>query len=408
MATCGRRYEVISGSDPGEPYFPEDPEEPPVDPEDPDPPVEVPTMDQRSAIAYKAKGSIAQWTTTPNTPYPHFGFTLGHGSWPDYDGSVGSPAVTGTATIWRNPNGSMWDEPGRYGSAYPGVGQDQGFFQNIANNRTSLVVPWGPSFIGAGGTQQGSSDNGIIILTDPDGVTGYEFQGLARLDDNLVENANIFQINLRCFGMYAQHGHYRCDGVYRRGGPVPPFGSQTTIAKWDTLLKPRHLDPGGWRDDEMIGLVGFNVNFGTGALHGPRPGDHVEHISNAQPYGPGQPYTFPVGANANMMRCGEGFAINITNAKIEQWIAASGATGAYAESKRNFARGCRGPVDIKGRPTKARIRLKESGTGYPILESVGAIPTKRRQEFAARGITTEQQANDLGKNILNYGTLVAI
>lgn len=400
-----------AGNGPGEPYEPPvDPPPPPPPPDPGDPPPEpVPSITQRSALAYVSHGSIAQWTTQIGVPYVHFGFTLEEGSWPSYDASPGSPLVTGQITLWRNPDGSLWDQPGRFGSITEWkVGQSLSFPATLAINATPLRLRWGPTFIGAGGTQQGSADNGIILLYDDDGVTGYEIQGLARIDNDLSGAATIAGINLRALQPVASYGHYRCDGVYRRGGAVSPTGSQTNLAKYDTLLKPRHLDPGGWGDDEQISLVGYNVAWGATADHAQRVGDHVEHPGPTQPYGLPD-VVQPSGPDTKMMRSGEGFAIQITNAKIEEWIVHEGATGALAESKRNFARGARGPVDINGRPTRPRIRLKESGSGYPILESVGGINTVDAVAFAARGITTNNIAFNLGHDILKgYGTLVAI
>lgn len=378
-----------------------DPEDPPVEP--------TPSITQRSALAYQSHGSIAQWTTTPGVPYRHFGFTLGHGSWPSYFVPPGSPLITGSIVIWRNPNGDLWDQPGRYGSIPQWrAGQDMNFFEYIDAARQPLVVPWGPTLHTAGGSQPESPDNGIILLTDDDGVTGYEFQSLVLIEDDFGGMATIAQLNLKQFGSYAAVGHYRIDGVYRRGSGYPLTGSQVNIGKYDTLLKPRHLDPGGWGPDEMISLVGFNVAWGPAATAAPGiHGEHVEHPGPVQSYGLPD-VVFPMGDDAKMMRPGEGFAVQVTDARIEEWVAASGATGALANSKRNFAKGCRGPVDINGRPTRQRIKLKESGTGYPIIESTGGVNPVDAAAFAARGIDTEQKANDLGKDLLNYGTLVAI
>ena len=66
-------------------------------------------------------------------------------------------------------------------------------------------------------------------------------------------------------------------------------------------------------------------------------------------------------------------------------------------SKRWFARGLR----------EHGMRLSETGTGFPILESTGGANPAEKAEWGKCGVKTEQDANNIGAGIFRFGELVA-
>lgn len=248
--------------------------------------------------------------------------------------------------------------------------------------RTPLVLPWGNAWAGAGGTQSTASDNGLIINIDAE--RSYEIQGLAPLSVT-----DVVQINARALAPVASLGDYRCDAIAARAPGVKAHGSQGPWWKRDGLLRPDDLS-GPWREPKR--LVAFNVAYGPKATAA--PGAWVEHPEATAPY-----EGLPASGHPDLVPCGQRFLLDITDAEIESWITGEGVPTRtnLAESMRWFARGMR----------SQGMRLSESGTGVPFLESTGGVNPAERSAWAARGIVDEQTANRIGRNLFAYGKLVA-
>jgi hypothetical protein len=339
-----------------------------------------------AAQAFINKGARGNWPPLNNPPSFSIGFTLGHGSWPEWS----AKNATTTVRLWRNPNGDLWDQPARYGTIgvwRPRIARPQWwdflrqleqYRNDLTAIRTPLMIPWGRGWSGAGGTQAASSDNGCIINIDAD--RSYEIQGLAPLNA-----ADVLQINARALAPVASIGDYRCDGIAARAPGVRPHGSQGPWWKRDGLLRPEDLS-GPWREPKR--LVAFPVAYGASARAA--AGAWVEHKGAIPAY-----EGLPPEGHPDLIPCGTRFLLDITDYQIEQWIMGEGVDTLLADSMRWFAKGLR----------SQGMRLMESGTGVPFIESTGGTVPAERSAWAARGITDEVTANRLGRNIWRYGKL---
>lgn len=187
---------------------------------------------------------------------------------------------------------------------------------------------------------------------------------------------------------------WRVDGLSHCSPGVAVRGSQGPWSKRDGLLTPAHLS-GPWPGP--IRLVGFNVQYGPGATA--VPGAWVE-MPQASQRGPAERKILPTGNDPRMIPCGQQFRLNITDDDIEAWLDDQGIAEnlTLRVSMRWFAHGLR----------DHGMRLSESGTGYPIIESTGAVNPAEASAWAARGVTTQAQASGIGANLLRYGTLEAV
>lgn len=339
-----------------------------------------------AADAFVKFGAAQNWPPYNKPPLMGIGFTLGAGSWPEWDGS----ATSSRLRLWRNP--AVWDEPARYGTVtawkVPHYSDPlQQFYAAVYAARTPALIPWGPGFSGAGGTQPQSADNGCIVRVTADGARRFEMQGLAPVND-----LDVFAINARGFGgdeRRARIGDWRCDAVTEIAPGVTVHGSQGPLSKAQGLLRPQDL-AGPWTEAKR--LVGFNVQWGIGAKAA--PGGRVEHPRHQQPYG--APIVLPEGDDPNMMPSFTPLLFDITDGDIERWLADEKVdlNSMLAVSKRWFAIGLR----------DHGLRLAESGTGNPIIESNGGVNPTTAKQWAARGVISEQVANDIGRGLFRYGT----
>lgn len=333
------------------------------------------------AAAFLRWGSVDNWTRDA-PPLTGIGFTLGHGSWPVYT----APAKPTTwRTFWRNPDGDLWDQPGRFGTIGQWFPRPTGMWwvdipASLAALRVALLLPWDPAWTEVGGTQAASADNGIIVEL-PDG-TAYELQGMAKLNA-----ATVLHLNARTlFSGLPTTDHYRIDGVFYRNGRNVPQGSQGPWSKSDGLLRPSWLS-GPWPGP--VRLVGYNVQHGPGATA--VKGARVEH--------PKAWSNLPVGNDDRMIPNGQVFRLDITDDQIEAWLTAMKVPTAskLAVSKRWFARGLR----------THGMRLSETGTGFPILESSGGANPVEKAEWAKVGVSTDALANRIGEGLFTHGRLYA-
>ena len=338
--------------------------------------------------AFLNHGNVDQWTRGAG-PITGIGTTMGHGSWPIYE----APAKpTSWRVFWRNPDtngGDLWSQPGRFGTIRQWFPKQTGRWwvdmpANVAALRTPLLIPWDPAWKEVGGTQQQSPDNGVIVKV---GAAFYEIQGMAAL--NWISAAHV---NARTFmSGLPKVGDYRADGINYNDGTTVPQGSQGPWSKLDGLMRPSWLR-GPWPGP--VRLVGFNVQYGPDAVA--VPGARVEHPLPGQPYPDGN---LPAGNDPRMIPCGQVFKLRITDIGIEQWLDAEkiAENTALRVSKRWFARGLR----------EHGMRLSETGTGFPILESTGGANPAEKAEWGKCGVKTEQDANKIGAGIFRFGELVA-
>lgn len=380
-------------------------------------------VDQAPATAFLNFGSYLNWPPHNKPPAMSIGFTLTHGTWPVYRKSD----ATTTSRLWRSPQfteygGALWDEPGRFGTidiwkkkpiwtAYKGTWLHwlhdlHQFNADLAVERRWLDLPWNPKWVTPGGTDQTRSDNGVII--DLGSGQYYAVQGMrpAHGGDHLLSG-------IRTQGQGTRDGDWVCDGVglYKPG--TVPHGSQGPKAKHDGLITPSFLS--GFIPNIEVRLVGLNVEYGAGA-RAVKPG-WVERpfsgIYNGNPFGPASGVIMPEGPDPKMMPNFVGFAIDISDAEIERWIAhldrkyPGKRTDRYRESQRWAARNLRGWPHDDVRPSgplKTRIRLSETGGGEPIFESVGRY--SHGKEFAALGVSTDSDAYRIGEDLFLFARLV--
>lgn len=338
-----------------------------------------------SANAFLNWGSYKHWTGEQTEPLDGIGITLGHGSWPVW----AARDATTQLRVWPNPE--LWDQPGRYGTV-PAWNVGGRFTSDPLRRRYPAAIPWDAAWSGAGGTQAHASDNGLIVEYG-DGTAwtlqgtrpGHAFDGAA--------------IAARCsrwwppnFAAPYRPGDMIADAIRWVAPGVPQRGSQGPISKLDGLLRPEHL-AGPW--GRPVRLVGFNVAHGPGAK-AVAPG-WVEHPRAGQRAASGGlPVALPEGDDPRMVRPFTLFRLDITDDDIMRWLDDQNITdGVLRTSKGWFAQGLR----------DRGMRLAETGTGQPILESSGGVNPDERQRWADRGIRTDRDARELGAGLFRYGTL---
>lgn len=306
------------------------------------------------AAAFLKYGSITG-------PVSGIGFTLGPGSWPVYD----AKEATTRRPICRNPN--LIDESARW----PGIESWKArrlthsifdWLGGIAEAAKQVAVPWNPKWAMVGGTQPQSADNGIIIV---DGDVRWEMQGL-RYDG----------------------AQWRVDAMARITPGMPVRGSQGPWSKLDGLLRPKWLD-GPWTGP--VRLVGFNVSWGPMGIA--VPGAWVEHPGKNIPYP-----KVPTDQSLNVP-CGQVLRFDITDDAREQWLTDTGVKldSALARAKRWGVIGLR----------EHGMRLSESGSGYPILESSGGANPTELAKYRDVGVSSERIANQFFAGLWPYGKLYA-
>lgn len=362
------------------------PPPPPEDPEDPPPP----PQGYSAADAFLRYGSVEHWPTTPysqplrTTPLSGIGIAWTAGSWPVWDGRE----VEGRKRLWRSLD--HWTEPGRFGTV-------EEWFSNhtvprgaILRNtptakRTPLRIPWVSSWRGAGGTTS-NQDNGFIVRTGEN--TYVSVQGARTIDAftaafyNFLNGSNDVQA-----------GDFIADAIRIVAPGIPKYGSQgDEWSKKDGLLEPDWL-AGPW--PSAVRTVAVNVMLDPGAQAA--PGGHVEHTASRRNADPTLPIDLPAGFNSRMVRPFSLLKLDITDEAIEEWLDAEGVPemSTLRVSKRWFAIGLR----------DHGLRISESGTGVPIIESTGSYNPATKAAFAAVGVTSLSIARNLGQNIFDYGTL---
>lgn len=357
-----------------------------------------------AADAFLKYGSADSWPPVNRAPSMSLGVALGHGSWPIWPGWDPTRA-TQTIRVWRNPdtsNGDLWWQPARFGTVdvwkpaqatgwflFDFLRQVKQYGLDLEAVRRPAILPWGPNWTGAGGTQAASSDNGLLIDTVKSGQSGWEIQGLAPL------NAwDVALINARALAPVARIGDYRCDGLYLRSPKSKPHGSQGPWSKRDGLMRPDYLTG---PSTMPLRVVVFNAACGSKAT--PAPGGWVEHREDRQPY-PGHKVTLPLGNDPRMVPPWQGFRIEISNEDISRWLDSEAVAGRLRESMRQFAE------NLRGDGKRVTLRVAESGTGDPIIESSGAIEPTDRAAWAAAGVDTPELGWKLGRNLFRFARLV--
>lgn len=358
-------------------------------------------------------GTFEQWL--PVTDPRHLageldgiGIAYGPGSWPPYD------ADEATMTIDVMPSPAYPDSDGRYATtptwstdahlATPGgrLTKDParrrlpaGLLHIEKDGNDSVVavessgIPWNPAWRGAGGTQWERADNGIII-ENGDG-TAWVLQGL-----RLAQWWDLVQLNVHFRTTKIKQGTYVADAIRFVSPDRVQRGSQGPWSKLDGLLRPEHfsgeLPPPPW-----ISFVGFNVAHGPGAKPYPHDGALVEHPGKGQrAKAGGLPVKLPEGDDPRMIRPGQRFTFAISNEQIAQWLDDENVppTSPLRQTKRRYATLLR---DVG-------LRVKETGTGQPIVESTGGVNPAEAAKWAAIGVTAAT-ARDLGRNLFRYGTI---
>jgi len=299
----------------------------------------------------------------PGQTVDGIGFTLDEWSWPRWDAA----ATTGWLRVWPNPD--LISAPARW------TGTGWGAKMPL----DPLVIPWGPGWRGGGG-----SDNGVIIAgRNGETITAQGLAPLAWWHRLQISAATWWRANLT-------EWDWRADAISitRPGDQVR--GSQGPWTKLDGLLVPELLAsdapwPGPLR------LVAVNGQWGPGATAA--PGAWVEHPGPAR-YGH-MAAEVPSGADPRCIPCGSVIRLDITEQQISRWLDAAKATGRLRETKARFARGLR----------DTGMRLSETGSGEPIIESCGAVNPVDRKAWASLGVTNNIEATQLGAGLFTHGTL---
>lgn len=368
---------------------------------------------QAPVTALLTRGRTKQWPRTDGTPPaetgPIIGIPANYGNvatWPMWSGYL----ATGYRYAYRSPNalpygGTAWDNLGLWGFdewARKNVGDPLGqFVEDIKNARRPVRLQWGTDFRGADGT----TDNGMGIVTKADGSEWVELQG-ARI---LVNPLEVFAINAR--GMYwftgvvdpqqrpAQLGDLVLDGGGKHGPGRPKRNAQIPASTRECMLTVERLT-GEWTSP--VGYVGVNPQFGTKARAGTSPygRGYVEHRTNVtQPIvNSAWPTNRPPGDDPNSVPCGQWFLLEISDADIERWIKAVGAKGALAESKRNIARGLRSQGMVQA----------QTGDWQPTFLSEGTLVPTRKKLWDQAGVTNATIMGQLTDRLFEFGKLVAV
>lgn len=359
------------------------------------------------AEAFLNYGSIDCWLK-PGTKVTSIAPTLGHGSWPIWPGWDKTRANQ-WIVVWPNPDfGTVAGNPARFGTIaewkpkkatgwflFDWLRQLKQWELDLAAIRTPFLLPWGNGWGGPGGTQPESPDNGMMIDTKQDGSEGIEILGLARLEDNPIGQVKVWQINQRALAPVAAVGHYRVDSIAWRKPGIPKHGSQGPMGKRDGLMRPAYL---AGPSTEPLRVVGYNVQFGPKATAA--PGGWPEHPLPGQPYANNGGVTLPEGPDPRMIPSYQGFRLEITDAEIGRWLDGEAATGKLRQSMRQYAE------NLRGDGKRVTLRVAETGTAVPIIESSGTLEPTERAAWAAVGINTDDDAARLGRNILRAGRLV--
>lgn len=323
-------------------------------------------MTDQAADAFLRYGALRCWQG--GAPVTSIGITLGHGSWPVYE----AKASTRRVLVHRNP--ALVRESGRWQNI-AGWGPvpviDNGGMIDAAVGAwaafQTIWMPLDPTWKQVGGTQGQSSDNGMIIV---DGPNRWEVQGLAPSGSN-----------------------WRVDAISYVAPGRRSQGSQGPWSKLDGLMRPSWLS-GPWPGP--VRLVTFNPQYGPGARA--VSGARVEH-PRADQREAWVRAILPTGDDPRMIPCGQVLRLDITDAAIERWLDAEKVPtmSQLRVAKRWFAHGLR----------DHGMRLSETGTGDPILESSGGANPVEMAAWRDRGVVDEATANNLGRGIFGFGELRA-
>lgn len=324
------------------------------------------------------------------------GITLGHGSWPDYDQADAATELR----VW--PETKFWDSPGRFATvphwADPRhIDTPGGRFTNSpAARRQPAVIPWHPGWTGAGGTTA-NKDNGLIVNND-DG-THWILQGLrpGHIGDAIAITARTLRLEgwtLRA--ATTKPGDMIADAIRYIAPGIAQRGSQGPASKLEGRLRPEHLT-GEVEMVDPIGVVALNVMHGPGAVAA--PGGWVEHPDAGQRNSdPTLTIHLPEGFRPDVMvPAWQRLGVDITDDEIEQLLDRRGLPqgSVYRWTCGQFARLAR----------RVKFRVKESGTGAPIVESSGGVKPSERQKWANLGVVTDADARNLGADLFTAGRL---
>lgn len=376
------------------------------------------TFDQAPARVLMDRPDADNYPPTRLPSRRSIGVMTRAGSWPIRSGD---PKVATTSRIvWRSAQavpggGTVWDMMADGGTIpewqpakasgwflFPWLRQLKQWTLDMEANARPLVIPWAPDAVEPGGTQPEHADNGCIIDLGERGFL--TIQGLRP-----ANASDVFLGNLR--GGKIALGHYVCDGAsLETPTSPPPRGSQGPKSKRDGLIGPDYLRR--FIPSFEARLVGYPISYGPGASFvAPGWPEHplpAWYFNTPAPFGPGP------GPDRLPSFCG--FALDITDAAIEAWLAHLRDTGRrksvrYEEARRQFARNLRGwqtdadaPKAGTKRPT--RVRLSESGSGRHGLESEGTLVPATAAAFALSDVVTEADGWELGDELLEFGAWV--
>lgn len=322
-----------------------------------------PNDDQLGALL-RDFGAARCWTQ-PGQTVTGVGTSLSDWCWPiNYTADVPSVQMM---PVWPNPD--LWDEKPRWNG----------------NNKWPLPIPWHPTFVTGRGSDFGT------IIRQPDG-TDIEIQGLST-----VEWWHALAINIRMVGAWrtligqgpCHPGQWRADGIGVLPPGAPTHGSQGPWRKTDGLLTPQMLAT----DQPWSGplrLVVANVQHGPGATAAKDA--WVEHPNGR----PDNPTWLPRGNDPRCLPSGTHLRLEISDHGIEQWL--GDTRGPLRATKLRFARGLR----------DHGMRVSETGTGDPIIESVGALRPQDKRAWADLGVTTDRHGGELGAGLFSHAGIVAV
>ena len=275
------------------------------------------------------------------------------GSWPEFPGYDPTIATT-SRVMWRSPRrlpaAGFWDEPGRYGTIpewqpakasgwflFPWLRNLKQWTLDMEANARPLLVPWSNSWREAGGTQE-DKDNGAVVLLS--GGRWLEIQGARPSTCRMCGSSTSVEARPRwgigCVmasgssprrrGSSYRGRKARCRNATAPSAPSTSPGSSLTSRPGSSDSMSRRHDRPRPRRRSPARLGG---------------------ASPRRPAVPEPPGDAPAGRHPNMIPCYTGFALDITDAGIEQWLAHLAATGRrksirYEEARRQFARNLRG------------------------------------------------------------------
>lgn len=310
----------------------------------------------------------------PPVPLDGIGVRLGAGSWARWNG------WEGTRTIRVLPSPDSWDDPGMWSTVEQWAGRKTPTAEPVG-------VPWGNGWGGPGGFT-GQNDNGIMVDLDRDRVEGWELLNLR--PSTLIDR---FLIAWATGTPMPPESLMVADRINQRRPGVAPKGAQGPWWWQQGVLGAEMLRGAPWRGP--LRIVVHNVSFGPKATSAD-PAGWVEHPLPGQPYGPSHPIVYPEGPSPRMVDCGQEIAVTIDDARIGRWLDDQRVPkGELRTTKGMFAEGL----------ARHGLKLMLSGTGNPHGIAISSRNPADAAAWAAIGVTTDQEARQLGAGLFRYCTL---